>query len=316
MANPDPLQRLRDFNKLLRETNAVVKEKTTAIETQDGDLDALDEARFEQFNGALDDFEKSASEAQAGLVESLESLLDIAGEVRDQELADAAREIERYESTLEQELDADESALERAYGELSQAFDGVQAAAAEGEAEYARVEQESGQAFTEVDASLDEAQQRVDAAADTAEKAIDGLAAALMSEHGAELESEAETALALWTGLPAALEGDCDGGAQAINSLYETTKSHCVTSGTELVTATDALDQALQAIEPAATELATQVNALEEIVGGLRVEGQSLESVMQTGADTATELLPLLGELLTAASRAAEIRQALDAIEA
>jgi hypothetical protein len=316
MANADPLQRLRDFNRLLRETNAVVKEKTTAIESQDQELDALDEARFEQFNTALDDFEKGVNEAQAGLVESLESLLDVAGDVRDQELADAAREIERYESALPQQLDADESALEAAYGELSQAFDAVQAAAGEGEAEYARVEQESGQAFAEVDTSLDEAQQRVDAAADTAQQAIDALAEALGSDHQAELESEAQTSIALWGGLPAALEGDCDGGAQAINSLYETTKTHCVNSGAELLTATDALDEALQAIEPAATELAAQVDALEEIVGGLRVEGQSLEAVMRTGADTATELLPLLGELATAVSRAEEIRQALDAIEA
>ena len=316
MANADPLQRLRDFNKLLRETNAVVKEKTTAIESQDQELDALDEARFEQFNTTLDDFEKGANEAQAGLVEALESLHDAASDVRDQDLTEAAREVERYESALVQQLDADESALEGAYGELSQAFDAVQAAAAEGEAEYTRVEQESGQAFAEVDTSLDEAQQRVDAAADTAEKAIEVLAEALVSEHAAELESEAEASIALWSGLPAALDGDCEGGAQALNALYETTKTHCVTSGAELVTATDVLDEALQAIEPAATELASQVDALEEIVGGLRVEGQSLETMMQTGADTATELLPLLGELATAVSRAEEIRQALDAIEA
>jgi DNA repair exonuclease SbcCD ATPase subunit len=316
MANPDPLQRLRDFNRLLRETNAVVKEKTTAIESQDQELDALEETRLEQFNAALDDLEKGANDAQSAVVESLESLLGVAGEVRDQELAEAAREVERYESALEQQLDADDSALERAYGELSQAFDAVQAAAAEADAEYARVEQESGQAFAEVDTSLDEAEQRVDAAADAAVQAIEALAEALTADHAAELESEAETSIALWGGLPAALEGDCEGGAQAINALYETTKTRCVDSGAELMTATDAMDEALGAIEPAATELAAQVDALEEIVGGLRVEGESLEAVMRTGADMATELLPLLGELATAVSRAEEIRQALDAIEA
>jgi chromosome segregation ATPase len=294
----------------------VVKEKTSALETEDEQIDALEEERVARLNDALDDFEKGLTEAQAGALESLDALHDAAEDVRDTELTDAAREIERFESSLEQQVEADDAALERGYGELAQAFDGLETAAKDADAEYERVQQEAGEAFEALETALDEAQQRVDSGGDAAANAIEALTAALVSEKAPELQSDAEAAIAEWSALPGALEGDCDAGAQALTSLYESAKTQAVSSGGELITATDVLDEALQALEPAATELATQVDTLQEVLGDLRLEGQALEGVLRPGAEAAEELLPLLADLATAVTHAGEIREALDTLEA
>ena len=312
----DPLDRLREFNKLLRETNAVVKEKTTALESRDEELGALEDEEVSRLNDALEDFDKGAAEAQTGVLVSLDELRDAAGTVRDTDLAEAAQEVERYQTTLEQQLETGESSLERAYGEVSQAFDALEAAAAETEADQGRLQQEATQAFDELETALDEAQQQVDSAGDTAGNAIDALTSALEGENATALDSAAEGALAQWAALPDALEGDCDAGAQALNSLYESAKSQLTTSGGELITATDVLDEAVQALEPAATELATQVDALTDVLGDLRLEGQALEGVLRPGAEATEELLPLLADLAVGAGKAAEIREALKTLEA
>jgi predicted nucleic acid-binding Zn-ribbon protein len=312
----DALDSLREFNKLLRETNAVVKEKTTALESRDEELGALDEEEVSRLNDALEDFDKGAAEAHTGVLESLDELRDAATNVRDTDLAEAAQEVERYRTTLEQQLETDDSSLERAYGEVSQAFDALEAAAGETEADQGRLQQEATQAFTDLETALGEAQQQVDSAGDTAANAIDALAGALEGEDTTALDSAAEGALAQWAGLPDALDGDCNAGAQALNSLYESAKSQLTASGDELITATDVLDEAVQALEPAATELATQVDALTDVLGDVRLEGQALEGVLRPGAETAEELLPLLADLAVGVSKAAQIREALDAIEA
>jgi beta-galactosidase len=312
----DALDSLREFNKMLRETNAVVKEKTTALEARDEELGALDEEEVAQLNDALEDFDKGAGEAQTGALEALDELRDAATDLRDTQLAEASQEVERYHTELQQQLETDESSLERAYGEVSQAFDALEAAAGETEADQGRVQQEATQAFDELETALGEAQQRVDSAGDTATNAIDALAGALEGEYATELDSTAEGALAQWAGLPDALDEACNAGAQALNSLYESAKSQCTSSGDELITATDVLDEAVQALEPAATELAAQVDALTDVLGDVRLEGQALEGVLRPAAESAEELLPLLADLAVGVSKAAQIREALDALEA
>ena len=317
MADADPLQKLREFNKLLRETSALVKEKTTAFDEQDDALEEVEEERVSRLNDALEDFEKGVTEAHASALESLDGLRGAAEEIRDRTLSEAARGLERMETTLDQQLDADAAALERDWSELEgSGFDALEAAAKDAAEGYAALEQEAGQAFQALDTGMDALQQRLDSAADTAASGIDALAATLASEQGPALQSQAEASEALWSELPGALEQDCDAGSQALTSLYESAENHAVSSGEELVTSTDVLDDALGALDPHGTELAGQVDTLEDALGDLRLEGQALDSALRPGAEAAAELLPLLGELATAVGKAGEIRQALDRIEA
>ena len=307
---------------LLAQTNEELKGHNTDLESRAGALEELQDAAGEELHDlrdALEAFEDRVKSDGGDAASAVDDLAASARALADDALGGVEEEIGAAESAFAQKLDGDRADLEAGASELTTAgFEVLSSGVESAEGGLQASGQEAEAAFGAFEGEVQGLEQEVQAFQSETAAALSAAAEGLSGEVAEGLSSDGTECVSAWMDeLPASLESGCSSAEAPVAAAYAALAEEGQGAGDELMekVSTSSSEGAGFLLDEQGGHLQEAGSVvIEQAVPDLLGELGSVQSTVETGAQTAGALEPMVGELEISKKVVADVDQLLSAI--
>lgn len=315
----DGILNLRQFVADLVQATSALDQVTDHFEESERRFTQLQDEAGDEGGGLNDQLEELGTTLENGEKDAGEALSDLAQAAAEgrQALTEAEDDLEQATSQVEQNAQEVVSDLDQAHDQLvDQGFLPLSQAVDEAERELEAQGQETGQAFTEWETTLQGLETEAKASWDAAEADLEGAASELVQDETG-LEGQATEAIQDLGSMATSLEEACTSLEGDVDTAHDLLDGGVQEQGQEWEQAVERHARDAQAFVEAgaAQRLEQPAQAVEDMaLAPLTQEYTALGAVLDGGAAIAGELEPLAGELAKCQTVVAYIDKLLSAM--